>query len=85
MIVLKIFKYLLIVVVCYAGRDTKLMQNSGTPKFKRTKIDHWLNKIILGVNYFIFIILFLVDFCLFIFNLYDIGNLLWILGIQCWL
>ncbi|CAF2564090.1 unnamed protein product [Rotaria sp. Silwood2] len=40
-------------IVCYAGPDTKLMQNSDKPKFKRTKIDHWLNKIILGVNYFI--------------------------------
>ncbi|CAF1066993.1 unnamed protein product [Adineta ricciae] len=37
-------------IVCYAGRDTKLMQNSGKPKFKRTKIDHWLNKIIIGAS-----------------------------------
>lgn len=48
-----VFEYHSFVVVCYAGRDTKLMQNSGKPKFKRTKIDHWLNKIILGVNYFL--------------------------------
>jgi hypothetical protein len=52
MIVLKGFKSCWILVVCNAGRDTKLMQNSGKPKFKRTKIDHWLNKIILGVNSF---------------------------------
>ncbi|CAF0853814.1 unnamed protein product [Adineta steineri] len=42
-------------IVCYAGQDTKLMQNSGKPKFKRTKIDHWLNKILIGI--FIFLIL----------------------------
>jgi hypothetical protein len=68
-------------VVCYAGRDTKLMQNSGKPQFKRTKIDHWLNNIILGVNYFIFIISFSVDFCFFISNVFDIGNMSRILGI----
>jgi magnesium-transporting ATPase (P-type) len=38
-----------ILVVCNAGQDTKLMQNSGKPQFKRTKIDYWLNKIIFGV------------------------------------
>ena len=40
---------MLILVVCYAGPDTKLMKNSGKAKFKRTKIDHLLNRIILGV------------------------------------
>ncbi|CAF4658700.1 unnamed protein product, partial [Rotaria magnacalcarata] len=35
-------------IVCYAGPDTKLMKNSGKAKFKRTKIDHLLNRIILG-------------------------------------
>ncbi|CAF1416732.1 unnamed protein product [Rotaria sp. Silwood1] len=42
-------------IVCYAGPDTKLMQNSNTPKFKRTKIDNWLNKIILGIFVFLFL------------------------------
>ena len=37
-------------VVCYAGPDTKLMRNSGKATFKRTKIDHLLNRIILGVG-----------------------------------
>jgi len=37
-------------VVLFAGRDTKLMQNSGKSKFKRTSIDRLLNFIILGVR-----------------------------------
>lgn len=46
-------------VVVFAGRDTKLMQNSGKTKFKRTSIDRLLNFIILGVSllvvfYFLF-------------------------------
>ena len=73
-------------VICNAGRDTKLMQNSGKPKFKRTKIDHWLNKIILGVRekkrFFLFEDKFRVDFCLSLHSLCDHGCLLWILGIQ---
>ncbi|XP_043218324.1 phospholipid-transporting ATPase ID-like isoform X2 [Amphibalanus amphitrite] len=36
-------------VVIFAGRDTKLMQNSGKTKFKRTSIDRLLNVIILGI------------------------------------
>jgi magnesium-transporting ATPase (P-type) len=38
-------------VVLFAGRDTKLMQNSGKTKFKRTSIDRLLNFIIL-VSYY---------------------------------
>ena len=38
-------------VVIFAGRDTKLMQNSGKTKFKRTSIDRLLNYIILGVSW----------------------------------
>jgi hypothetical protein len=37
-------------VVCYAGRDTKIMKNSGKAKFKRTKLDHLLDQLILGVR-----------------------------------
>ena len=37
-------------VVVFAGKDTKLMQNSGKTKFKRTSIDRLLNFIILGVR-----------------------------------
>ncbi len=37
-------------VVIFAGKDTKLMQNSGKTKFKRTSIDRLLNFIILGVS-----------------------------------
>ena len=39
-------------VVIFAGKDTKLMQNSGKTKFKRTSIDRLLNFIILGVSIF---------------------------------
>lgn len=43
-------------VVCYAGPDTKLMKNSGKATFKRTKIDHLLNRIILGVRAHTFVL-----------------------------
>jgi magnesium-transporting ATPase (P-type) len=38
-------------VVIFAGRDTKLMMNSGRAKFKRTHIDRFMNKLIIGVSY----------------------------------
>lgn len=38
-------------VVVFAGKDTKLMQNSGKTKFKRTSIDRLLNFLIIGVRY----------------------------------
>uniref|UniRef100_T1JEU8 Phospholipid-transporting ATPase n=1 Tax=Strigamia maritima TaxID=126957 RepID=T1JEU8_STRMM len=41
-------------VVIFAGRDTKLMQNSGKTKFKRTSIDRLLNLLILGIVFFLF-------------------------------
>jgi len=37
-------------LVLFAGRDTKLMMNSGRTKFKRTHIDRLMNKIIIGVR-----------------------------------
>lgn len=37
-------------VVVFAGKDTKLMQNSGKTKFKSTSIDRLLNFIIIGVG-----------------------------------
>lgn len=37
-------------VVVFAGRDTKLMQNSGKTIFKRTSLDRLLNVLILGVS-----------------------------------
>lgn len=37
-------------LVIFAGKDTKLMQNSGKTKFKRTNIDKLLNFIIIGVR-----------------------------------
>ena len=40
-------------VVIFAGKDTKLMQNSGKTKFKRTSIDRLLNFIILGIVFFL--------------------------------
>lgn len=38
-------------LVIFAGKDTKLMQNSGKTKFKRTNIDKLLNYIIIGVSW----------------------------------
>ncbi|XP_014251342.1 phospholipid-transporting ATPase ID [Cimex lectularius] len=46
-------------VVIFAGKDTKLMQNSGKTKFKRTSIDKLLNFIIIGI------VFFLIAICLF--------------------
>lgn len=37
-------------VVIFAGRDTKLMMNSGKTKFKRTHIDRFMNFLIIGVS-----------------------------------
>lgn len=37
-------------VVIFTGKDTKLMQNSGKTKFKRTSIDRLLNFLIIGVS-----------------------------------
>jgi len=37
-------------LVLFAGRDTKLMMNSGRTKFKRTHIDRLMNRIIIGVR-----------------------------------
>ncbi|XP_025076903.1 phospholipid-transporting ATPase ID-like isoform X3 [Pomacea canaliculata] len=45
-------------VVIFAGRDTKLMMNSGKTKFKRTHIDRFMNFLIIGI------FLFLVTMCL---------------------
>ncbi|XP_050676159.1 probable phospholipid-transporting ATPase IM isoform X5 [Leptidea sinapis] len=46
-------------VVVFAGKDTKLMQNSGKTKFKRTSIDRLLNFLIIGI------VLFLLSMCVF--------------------
>ncbi|KAJ6635423.1 Phospholipid-transporting ATPase ID, partial [Pseudolycoriella hygida] len=40
-------------VVIFAGKDTKLMQNSGKTKFKSTSIDRLLNFIIIGIVFFL--------------------------------
>lgn len=37
-------------IVIFAGKDTKLMQNSGKTTFKSTSIDRFLNYIIIGVS-----------------------------------
>ena len=37
-------------MVIYAGKDTKLMQNSGVTHFKRTNIDRLMNVLIFGVR-----------------------------------
>lgn len=41
-------------MVIFAGRDTKLMQNSGKTIFKRTSLDRLLNILILGIVFFLF-------------------------------
>ncbi|XP_055944168.1 phospholipid-transporting ATPase ID-like [Argiope bruennichi] len=46
-------------LVIFAGRDTKLMQNSGKTIFKRTSLDRLLNIIIIGI------VFFLLSLCLF--------------------
>ncbi|CAD7087029.1 unnamed protein product [Hermetia illucens] len=40
-------------VVIFAGKDTKLMQNSGKTQFKSTSIDRLLNFIIIGIVFFL--------------------------------
>ena len=37
-------------IVVFAGRDTKLMMNSGKAIFKRTNIDRLMNLLIIGVR-----------------------------------
>lgn len=37
-------------LVIFAGKDTKLMQNSGKTVFKRTHIDRLMNYLIIGVS-----------------------------------
>ena len=34
----------------YAGHDTKLVQNSGRTKFKRTHLDLFINKLVIFVS-----------------------------------
>ena len=46
-------------VVVFAGRDTKLMQNTGKTIFKRTSLDRLLNLLIIGI------VLVLISMCLF--------------------
>ncbi|XP_060873130.1 phospholipid-transporting ATPase ID isoform X1 [Metopolophium dirhodum] len=43
-------------MVIFAGRETKLMQNSGKSKFKRTNIDRLLNFLIIGIVLFLFLL-----------------------------
>ncbi|CAF0761204.1 unnamed protein product [Rotaria sordida] len=50
-------------IVCYAGPDTKLMKNNGKAKFKRTKIDYLLNRIILGIFLFLLIMCAIMTIC----------------------
>uniref|UniRef100_A0A0N5A7W7 Phospholipid-transporting ATPase n=1 Tax=Syphacia muris TaxID=451379 RepID=A0A0N5A7W7_9BILA len=40
-------------VVVFAGKDTKLMMNSGETKYKRTSLDRFLNILILGIMLFL--------------------------------
>jgi magnesium-transporting ATPase (P-type) len=38
-------------LVIFAGKDTKLMMNSGKAMFKRTNIDRLMNVLIIGVSH----------------------------------
>ncbi|XP_033633793.1 phospholipid-transporting ATPase ID-like isoform X2 [Asterias rubens] len=42
-------------IVIFAGRDTKLMQNSGQSKLKRTSIDRMVNKLVLVIFGILFV------------------------------
>jgi phospholipid-translocating ATPase len=57
-------------MVIFAGKDTKLMMNSGKTFFKRTSIDVLLNQLIIGVREYLFIRAW--KFFLFEFRLYSI-------------
>lgn len=48
-------------VVFNTGHDTKLMRNTGKSIYKRTKIDHWLNKILIGTFILLFFICLLMS------------------------
>ncbi|CAF3762587.1 unnamed protein product [Rotaria socialis] len=50
-------------IVCYAGPDTKLMKNTGTSTFKRSRIDRLLNKIFLGIACFLAIMCTITTIC----------------------
>uniref|UniRef100_A0A8C7XSL3 Phospholipid-transporting ATPase n=1 Tax=Oryzias sinensis TaxID=183150 RepID=A0A8C7XSL3_9TELE len=54
-------------LVIFGGPDTKLMQNSGQSKFKRTRIDHMMNILVLCICGF------LVTICVIL----SIGNSIW--------
>lgn len=79
-------------MVIFAGRDTKLMQNSGKSKFKRTNIDRLLNFLIIGVRsmhmhcfvivIYVFIIFFLTDRIVSFFTLFVLHDWICHLGIQ---
>ena len=47
-------------IVIFAGRDTKLMQNSGQSKLKRTSIDRMVNKLVLVVRIIFFFLLLII-------------------------
>jgi magnesium-transporting ATPase (P-type) len=50
-------------VVIFAGRDTKLIQNSGKTIFKRTSLDRLLNLLIVGVSLFSNYYLLFIIYC----------------------
>ncbi|KAM6227186.1 phospholipid-transporting ATPase IC isoform 2-T8 [Spheniscus humboldti] len=65
-------------LVIFAGADTKIMKNSGKTRFKRTKIDSFMNYMV----YTIFVVLILLSAGLAIGHTYweqQIGNLSWYL------
>lgn len=57
-------------LVIFAGKDTKLMQNSGKTKFKRTNIDKLLNFIIIGVSEFIILLRLSINLLIILFDIF---------------
>lgn len=79
-------------LVVFAGKDTKLMMNSGKTKFKRTSLDRFLNILIMGVSehttnyYFFYLVVQLVFLDCVIFNCHVpyLYSTLWSLGMGYW-
>lgn len=71
-------------MVIFAGRDTKLMQNSGKSKFKRTHIDKLLNFLIMGVKFKLKKFYFYKLIKIFVYvDLFQIVLLLFVLCLSC--
>ncbi|XP_071965131.1 probable phospholipid-transporting ATPase IM isoform X2 [Antedon mediterranea] len=50
-------------IVIFAGKDTKLMQNSGKSKFKRTSLDKLMNKLVISIFVLLLVICLICSIC----------------------